>query len=328
MIAPYPLAFEPLLFEKVWGGRRLERLAKALPPGRLIGESWEVADLGATSASGAGGAAARSRIANGPLAGRTLHDALALWGPALMGRCRPTPAGDFPLLVKFLDAAENLSVQVHPSPAYAAMHPGAHLKTECWYVLDAEPGAKIYKGVRPGVTRERFEAAIRDGSVPAMMGAYEARRGECHSLPSGVVHALGAGVLVAEVQTPSDTTFRAFDWGRAGRELHIEQALACIDFAPAPGATAGSGAPGSCSTLLETEHFVLRERRGGGAEAAPLANAEAPVVLMALAGRFELRFGTERFELAAGTTVLSPAGLAARVRGTEGSLALEAAPRP
>jgi hypothetical protein len=129
--------FEPILLEKVWGGRRLERYGKKLPPGKLIGESWEVADLPATSESGAGGGPARSVIANGALAGRTLHDALELWGEGLLGPKPPWPGGAYPLLVKFLDARENLSVQVHPSPAYAAAHPGAHLKTECWYVLQA-----------------------------------------------------------------------------------------------------------------------------------------------------------------------------------------------
>ncbi len=239
MTDPYPLLLRPVLMPKVWGGDRLARFGKAVKSGEKIGESWELADLGATSASGAGGGAVRSVIENGPLAGKTIHDAIALWGDAMLPRAALTKDGNFPLLIKFLDAQENLSVQVHPSPAYAAAHPEAHLKTECWYVLDAAPGSVIYKGVKPGVTRAVFERALRSGDgsgVVALMEAVPAMVGECHNLPSGTVHALGAGVLVAEVQTPSDTTFRVYDWGRSGRELHIEQAMECIEWGQAPGA--------------------------------------------------------------------------------------------
>src|SRR5437762_3181589 len=121
--------------EKVWGGRRLEAFGKRLPAGKKIGESWELADLASTSPSGGGGAPARSVIGGGSLAGKTLADAMAMWGRDLMGDARRAPSGGFPLLVKFLDASENLSVQVHPSPAYAAAHRDAHLKTECWYII-------------------------------------------------------------------------------------------------------------------------------------------------------------------------------------------------
>lgn len=236
MALQYPLLFEPVLLEKVWGGRRLERLGKRLPQGKKIGESWELADLAATSASGAGGGAAQSKILNGPLAGRTIREAIDAAGDDILPRVARTPDGGFPLLIKFLDAGENLSVQVHPSPAYAAAHPDAHLKTECWYILEAEPGSVIYKGIRPGVTREEFARLARAGDpgIVEAMTAVPAVKGECHNLPSGTVHALGAGVLVAEVQTPSDTTFRLYDWGRTGRALHVEAALECSDFGPPP----------------------------------------------------------------------------------------------
>ncbi len=232
--APYPLIFQPIYKEKVWGGRRLESLGRKLPGDSFtkIGESWELADLGSTSASGGGGGAERSLIVNGPLAGMTLHDAMQRLGPRLLGRLQPTSGGDFPLLVKYLDAGEHLSVQVHPSPDYARTHPGAHLKSEAWYILDAAPGSAIYKGVKPGVTPEHFRSAIRSGGVEELLIRVPVKPGDCHYLPSGTCHALGAGILVAEVQTPSDTTFRVFDWGRTGRELHVEQALQCIEFGP------------------------------------------------------------------------------------------------
>lgn len=315
---PYPLRLRPLFFEKVWGGRALERFGKALPPGRLIGESWELADMPATSPTGGGGGAARSVIDNGPLSGRTLHDAVELWGRDLLGDARPTEGGDFPLLVKLLDARENLSVQVHPSPAYARVHPEARLKTECWFVLDAEPGSVIYKGVRPGVTRESMERHIADGSVAGDLVAVPAVPGECHVLPSGTVHALGAGVVVAEVQTPSDTTFRVFDWGRTGRALHVREALECIGFGPAPPATrmddAAASRPWPPVTRLAANEFFVIE--GIAQPAVRVAESPACVVLIVVRGGITLRPRAERtpsYPVVAsiGSTVAVPASVAA-----------------
>ncbi|HZW06120.1 MAG TPA: type I phosphomannose isomerase catalytic subunit [Phycisphaerales bacterium] len=283
-VEPYPLILKPIFFDKVWGGRALERIGKDLPPPPAkVGESWEVADMGATSASGAGGGAARSAIENGPLAGKTLGAAAALWGDRMMGEHRS--GGGFPLLVKFLDASENLSVQVHPSPAYAKLNQGASLKTECWYILSAAPGAMIYKGLKPGVTAASFAAHIRDGTVAGDMAAVPAVVGECHNLPSGTVHALGAGVVVAEVQTPSDTTFRVFDWGRTGRELHVEQALACIDFARPAAPAATRLVPGEASArLVTTEFFTLDEHDIKPGDAVPIGDSSGPAVVIVLHG--------------------------------------------
>ncbi|MCA9291819.1 MAG: hypothetical protein KDA25_11875, partial [Phycisphaerales bacterium] len=156
---PYPLLFEPILKPKVWGGRSLEALGKTLPRGSAIGESWELADLPATIEGG------RSVIRNGALTGRTLREAIDAHATIIMGDVTRTSDGGFPLLVKYLDARENLSVQVHPSPAYAAAHPDAHLKSEAWVVIDHEPGAVIYRGLRPGATRDRFARHIATGAI-------------------------------------------------------------------------------------------------------------------------------------------------------------------
>lgn len=308
---PCPFRLRPILFEKVWGGRRLERFGRALPPGARIGESWELADLPATSPSGAGGGSARTLIADGPLAGRSLREAIAAWGRALLGDADPTPAGDFPLLIKLLDARENLSVQVHPSPAYARAHPDAAIKTECWCVLAAEPGSRIYRGVRAGVTREAFAARVADGSVVAALGAVPAVPGECHVLPSGTVHALGAGVLVAEVQTPGDTTFRLYDWGRTGRAMHVAEAMASLDLAPAPGPTRFKDRPGAVVRLAETPFFAV----DGLTIASPTrcALSAACTVLMVIEGEIEVRSTADSFQpvpAPLGATVLIPAAVA------------------
>lgn len=305
MTAPYPLVFAPVLMPKVWGGNRLAAFGKDVKPNDTIGESWELADLATTSASGAGGGGQSSKVLNGALAGKSVHEVIALWHDQFLPAELLASGDSFPLLIKFLDAREDLSVQVHPSPAYAASHEGAYLKTECWTILAAEPGSLLYKGVKPGVTREAFEAELRRGDgkgVVAMLEAVPAVVGECHNLPSGTVHALGAGVLVAEVQTPSDTTYRVYDWGRKGRELHIAQAMECIDWGPAPAPVKlGMG------EALATEFFVVSQRT-----LPPGTSIDAPraTVLMALKGAGVLmRLGSECIALPKGGTAFTPVGI-------------------
>lgn len=335
MIEPYPMVFEPVLLSKPWGGDRLSRFGKKVLPGATIGESWELADLASTSASGAGGGAVGSRIANGPMAGRSLREAIGAWGEGMMGKVPLARDGGFPLLIKFLDAREHLSVQVHPSPAYARSNPGAHLKTECWLILDAAPGARIFKGVKAGVTREAFERALRDddgAGVVELLESVPAVVGECHNLPSGTVHALGAGVLVAEVQTPSDTTFRVYDWGRLEngkpRQLHVRESLECIQWEAARDATKLK--PGqSRTTLVTTGYFDVEHVRGpagaaktgdsyrdamlrpGATTRFSLLNAsvgERPAVVMAVKGNATLRWGAgQEMGVELGKTVLVPA---------------------
>lgn len=305
--APYPLQFQPILLEKVWGGRKLARYGKRLPPASPIGESWEVADLDVTSPSGAGGGAARSVIAKGPLQGRTLRDAMAAWGEDLLGPASPGASGAFPLLIKLLDARENLSVQVHPSPAYAAARPGAHVKTECWYVLESDPRGAIFAGLRAGVTREDLARHAADGRIADDLVTTWAEPGACHRLPSGTCHALGAGVMVAEVQTPSDTTFRLFDWGRKGRALHIAEALNCVDIGPAPAPTRLEAGDAS-GRLEENEFFTIDEVRGGAA-------LSQCTVVMCVAGHGRLAGGAwAPMDLTPGTTVLVPYRTASAVR--------------
>lgn len=310
MNEPYPLIFDPVLLEKVWGGDRLGSLGKAVTPGRAVGESWELADLASTAAGGAGGQAIHSRIANGPLRGRTIREAIGLWDRRLVGALKMMPDGGFPLLVKFLDARENLSVQVHPSPAYAACTPGAHVKSECWYILDAEPGSRIYKGVKPGVTAQSFREHIATGAVVDDVIAVPAIRGECHLLPSGTCHALGAGVLVAEVQTASDTTYRVYDWGRAGRELHVEPAMQCIEWGPACSATRLPDGQ-RVARLVKNDSFVMDECLVRIGESEPAGLGSGCSIVIVLEGEGELLSpGTDAVAVRTGSTTLIPAAMA------------------
>lgn len=225
----YPLRFQPILRRYLWGGRRLgEVLGKPLGEGDDYAESWEVCDRGAD----------QSVVAEGPLAGRTLHQLVVERGGELLGRHAPQPS--FPLLFKFLDAQKTLSVQVHPDDERAARLTPADLgKTEAWVVLAAEPGSLIYAGLKRGFDRHALEREVARGTCELCLHRFEPRVGDCVFLPSGVVHAIGAGLLVAEIQQASDTTYRLFDFNRLGpdgkpRALHVEQALEAIDFARGP----------------------------------------------------------------------------------------------
>lgn len=326
-----PLLLAPTLIPKVWGGRRLASLGKRLPGGAAIGESWELADLGQTSASGAGGGAVRSRIEGGPLHGRPLGNAIAAWGRSLLGDVRPSPTGDFPLLVKYLDASANLSVQVHPSPAYAAAHPGASLKTESWYVVEADPGAVLYIGLAPGVSAEEFARAARAASprLGEMLRRVPAVAGECHTLPSGTVHALGAGVTVAEVQTPSDTTFRLYDWGRDGRELHVEAALESMGDPTIGEAERRTLEEGElCGRVATTPHYTIDAARPADGDEITIGYAcrhrsEGPFVLLVLGGSGQLVAADGAFapmSVSTGQTVLVPSSIArlTRLRAARG----------
>jgi mannose-6-phosphate isomerase len=309
--AAYPLLFEPLLKPKVWGGRWLERLGKSLPADTQIGESWEVSDLSADVT-----AFGRSVIANGDWGGRTLHEALADHGEAIMGAAPLTEEGGFPLLVKYLDARENLSVQVHPSESYIERHPEAFLKSEAWYVVDAAPDAVIYKGLKGSLTLETLRRHIEDGTIVDDLIPVPVRPGDCHYLPSGTCHALGAGVLVAEIQTPSDTTFRLFDWGRSSRDLHLDEAMACIDLdRPAPPEPPPPLPPitrdGITTTpILTTEHFTIEQIDTVGCQEFPVVTNGTPEIWMILAGLVGIQTsGIGTVDVPAGTTTLVPAAV-------------------
>lgn len=319
-----PLTFAPLLKERVWGGRRLAEFGFELPKDTDVGEAWTLADLPDSTPDG------RSTIDAGANRGRTLREVIADDPRAILGRARLTPEGGFPLLVKLLDARENLSVQVHPTPGYARAHPGCHLKSEAWVVLDAAEGAVIYKGLKPGVDEARFRADLAAKRAVGDLVAIPARPGDCHYLPSGTCHALGAGILVAEVQTPSDTTFRVYDWDRTGerrRELHVDESMACI-FGPCGerehvggGATIES-AGFRTTRLCSTEHFAIEriERRavagiGSGIETAldtarlPIVTDNAPVIWITLEGELALVGGNDVRRIGRGRTILMPAAL-------------------
>jgi mannose-6-phosphate isomerase len=225
----YPLRFRPLLRHYLWGGKRLgASLGKPLAPGETCAESWEVCDHGAD----------QSIVEFGSLAGMTLEQLVHERGDELLGRHHPQKR--FPLLLKYLDAAEMLSVQVHPNDALAAkLNPPDLGKTEAWVVVETGPEGVIYAGLKPGVDRQNLLEAVRQGTCDQCLYSFRPSPGDCIFLEAGTVHTFGNGVLVAEIQQSSDATFRLFDWNRVGpdgkaRPLHIEQAFEAIDFQRGP----------------------------------------------------------------------------------------------
>lgn len=268
-----PLTFKPRLKDYLWGGRELERLfGRDLPEG-VTAESWEIS----------GHPAGVSVVDSGQLAGKDLPGLVAEFGVDLVGR-RGTQAvarGEFPLLVKLLDASHALSVQVHPDDDYAAAHgqedPG---KTEMWYILHAEPGARIIHGLKRGTDRAMLRRAVAESRVQDILNRVRVRSGDAILMPAGTVHGILSGIVLVEIQQCSDTTFRIHDWGRVGpdgqpRELHVDQAMDAIHFGRArTGSDARRVAAGGRGVrrgvLTECEHFNVERimiEAGAGFEA-------------------------------------------------------------
>ena len=220
----YPFEFDPIIKERVWGGRNLASLyQKQLPSDAPMGESWEITDR----------PEGVSVINNGALAGKSLRWLMENHADELLGRCKPLK-GRFPLLVKILDAAQKLSLQVHP-PAALAERLNGEPKTEMWYIAHAQANSDLFVGLKASVTKEQFEARLAEGSVAECFHRIPVDSGDAMFLPSGRVHAIGAGNVIFEIQQNSDTTYRVYDWDRLGldgqpRELHVDASLACIDF--------------------------------------------------------------------------------------------------
>lgn len=310
MSEPCPLIFEPIFKPKVWGGRNLERqLGKKLPDGALYGESWECADL----------PNGQSVVARGPVSGRTLHSLIEEWGTALLGRTEAVD-GSFPFLIKFLDACQDLSVQVHPDPETALRLGGnVRVKHEAWYIIAAEQDACIYRGVRPGTSVADLRAAMsqRPDAILDYLLRIPVKPGQMYFLPSGTLHALGAGVLVAEIQTPSDITYRLYDWGRvrpaSDAGMHVEQGLDCvrtdIDFSQYEKRSHVSSPFTTVTRLVTCPSFIIEKVRFVGEMEQELPYAEL-VCWVVLEGSGEIHYGRGRSErFSRGHVVILPADL-------------------
>ena len=304
---PDLLRFHPLYQERVWGGRALNTaLGRALPaaPSGPIGESWEIVDR----------PEAQSTVHGGAFDGRTLRAVLAEHGEKIMGAKWPAEK-PFPVLVKWLDCRERLSLQVHP-PAAVAAQLGGEAKTENWYIAHSAPDAHLIVGLKRGVTRDQFQRAIADGTVENCVHHFRVAAGDSILVHSGQVHAIDAGNLILEIQQNSDTTYRVYDWGRVGldgqpRQLHVEQSLRSIDwtdFEPA----ALRGAPTS-GTIADCPEFSIRRVVLGAGERVHVRAGEQPRILSIVSGSVRASSDTANgsraatgLKLARGENVLLP----------------------
>lgn len=304
-VKPYPLQFQPEMKERVWGGRALEQFGLELPEGR-IGEGWMIGDHpnGTT------------KVVNGALAGLGLDQVREEYGREWFGtKGFSEKNGRFPLLIKLLDCEDDLSVQVHPSDEYDRLPAGELGKTEMWYILNAKPGAKIIYGLKPGVSRESLEAAIGEGRIMEELQEVPVSAGDSFYIPAGTVHALCSGVLVAEIQQNSDTTYRLYDYNRPGldgkpRELHIEDSLNVIAY-EGSGATrmkTDLGQQHEWLTLAKSPYFVTQKGLVNGAWQLATSPDSFTIVIVC-DGAGAIRWADGTLEVRPGQCYLLPATL-------------------
>lgn len=301
-----PLVFEPLLKRIRWGGRLLgEELDKPIGPETDYAESWEIADQPGD----------QTVVAAGEFAGLTLAEVIAARPAAVLGR--HAELTQFPLLIKFLDANDWLSLQVHPNDEQALHYdPHGRGKTEAWIILHAEPDSQICAGLKSGVSQDDFERALHDGRVEETLNMIPARAGDCVFVPARTVHALGPGILLAEIQQQSNITFRLHDWGRMGsdgqpRPLHIEESLACIDFDAGP---VGPVQPVELSDgqhhfeeLVRSDYFVIRRHQA--VDQFTLTLDDRFRILIVLEGAAQINTSNGQVTLTKGRTALIPAAV-------------------
>jgi len=269
-----PLHFREIFKEKVWGGRNLARLlGKKLPSGQNIGESWELSDFGDDC----------SVVAEGELKDKDLRELLSSHSGQIMGR---DDVREFGLLFKYLDASETLSVQVHPN------------KHEAWYILAARPGAKLYLGLKEGLGRGEFQAAVAEGTVEQCLASVEPRVGECYYMPAGLTHALGAGIVLAEIQTSEQITYRP---------IEVQLSLDTINFQARPKcAAAEPEVPGQTQRLVDATCFSVAKVVWAEGQSIDIEPGEVQV-WMVINGKGHYQHEGETFQLEQGKTVLLPA---------------------
>ncbi|TWT73627.1 putative mannose-6-phosphate isomerase YvyI [Posidoniimonas polymericola] len=295
-----PLQFQPLFKRYLWGGRRLATVLGKPIGDESAAESWEAVDHGED----------QSVVAGGPYDGWTLRKLVEEKNEELFGR--HAPQEQFPLLFKYLDAQRTLSVQVHPNDAQGAkLDPPDLGKTEAWVVLAAEPGSKIYAGLNDGVDRAALAAAVEAGESDRCLHAFEAQPGDCVFISAGTVHALGAGIMIAEIQQASNTTFRLFDWNHVdkdgnSRPLHIEQSLEVSDYERGPvSPQTPEPLDGGGERLVDCDKFVLD--RHALDRPTPIADEDCFKLISVISGEADLVCGSSRSPLEKGSTVLLPA---------------------
>ena len=298
----YPLKFKPIIKDKIWGGNLLSKLynkqQNALPN---IGESWEVSGVQDDL----------SVVANGFLAGNNIEELIEIYMGDITGDAIYEKFGnEFPLLIKLIEAREDLSIQVHPGDDMAKKRHKAYGKTEMWYILESEPDAKIYTGFKEGVTKEDYQKAVKDGSLPDLLNIEKAEKGDVFFTPAGRVHAIGAGITLVEIQQTSDITYRISDWNREGkRELHTDLALDALDFTETSVRKKINIKPGLniFENLVDCSFFVANLLRFNEKTSKSYYFNDSFIIYICLAGKLTVSCNNSAEKITKGETILLPA---------------------
>ena len=306
----YPLKFKPVYKDYIWGGRGFEKFGRSLPEG-ILAESWEIS----SHPDG------MSIVANGELEGMPLAETVKKFGRQLVGDALPQKDIEkFPLLVKFIDANDKLSVQVHPDDSYARVHEnGEYGKNEMWYVMDAKPGSKLVYDVVPGTTRDAFAKAVREDRIEECLNFVEVFPGDVLNIPAGLMHALGEGIMIAEIQQNSNTTYRVYDYNRTDKDgnkrpLHIEKALEVIDFNSSGGSIKSIGLEvkldtGSSKTYVVANRYFSIEMYKIDGSVEEIADGSRFFIYVFTEGEGEIVYGSSSLKVQMGESVLIPASM-------------------
>ncbi|NLY18596.1 MAG: class I mannose-6-phosphate isomerase [Clostridiaceae bacterium] len=304
----YPLKFKPVYKDYIWGGRNLQKLGKTLPQG-IVAESWEL------SCHPDG----MSIVDNGEFRNRTLESLIDEFGPMIMGDSAKAHGNKFPLLVKLIDANSKLSVQVHPDDDFSLANENEYGKNEMWYIIDAKEGATLIYDVIPGMTPERFKKAISENMVEEYLNKLPVKAGDFINIPAGVVHAIGEGIVLAEIQQNSNTTYRLYDYNRRDakgnlRPLHIEKALKVIDFNTGSRKMRYNGieynlSPDGTAKILAANPYYCVELLKISGETQQITFDRHFHIIVCIDGNGEIKWAEKSMPLQKGETALIPSSL-------------------
>ncbi|HEU0137570.1 MAG TPA: type I phosphomannose isomerase catalytic subunit [Flavobacterium sp.] len=299
---PYPLQFEPILKDKIWGGRKLKTILNKNITSDTTGESWELSAVNGDV----------SIVANGQYRGKTLVELLDDYAEEIVGsEVFKNFGNEFPLLFKFIDAQQDLSIQVHPGDELAQKRHNANGKTEMWYIMQADPGATLTIGFKAKSSQQEYLHHLQNNTLPGILSAFLPSEGDVFYLATGTVHAIGAGILLAEIQQTSDITYRIYDYDRVGpdgekRELHIDQALDAINYEVVDTRRKYSKEVNISNSVVESNYFTTKFLPLDG-EVNAAGKQQTFTVYMCVDGNFQLHYDEHQYNFSRGDTVLIPA---------------------
>ncbi|MFO7790256.1 MAG: type I phosphomannose isomerase catalytic subunit [Bacteroidales bacterium] len=299
----YPMKFHPIYKTKIWGDKRLKTTLNKQDAPDMAGESWEISGIQNNI----------NILKNGFLKGNSLQDLVEIYMEDLVGpKVYEKYGNEFPLLIKFIDANDKLSVQVHPNDKTARKRHNAYGKTEMWYILQAEPGAQLISGFNQPVTKEEFTARMNDNNIQEILNFVDVKAGDTYFIPAGRIHATGAGILFAEIQQTSDITYRIYDWDRVDndgkpRELHVDLARDVIDYSPVKKArTDYTSKPDFPARIVSCPYFTTNFIHLTNPLTKSYANCESFVIILCTEGKFNLTWDKGTLTIVKGETVLIP----------------------